>query len=356
MSLPAVSGAALLAVSAVVGVWAFHMRPFVVDELASLRAVALDRFDALLDNRDSLGAEPTWVKQSLSLHANLEPLAQAPAAAAWPSVHNVVPSRHGPLADPASSDGAPPVWLQQSLSLQASLEPVAPSRVATARQPEIPSPSPKPTLSQFGESAPLPPTRPAELRATASLSAASRALTPPGEKAAVAAAPADTRSFFGKLFGAPQPSGPVVAYAAAESGNLRNARSVSPGFDRFTAVYDISAHVVYMPNGARLEAHSGYGDLLDDPRHVAEHMRGATPPNVYELEPREQSFHGVDALRLKPVGEGGTFGRAGLLAHSFMLGPNGDSNGCVSIKDYDAFLQAYKDGQVKRLAVVAKMD
>jgi hypothetical protein len=26
------------------------------------------------------------------------------------------------------------------------------------------------------------------------------------------------------------------------------------------------------------------------------------------------------------------FGRAGLLAHSFMLGPNGDSNGCVSFK------------------------
>jgi hypothetical protein len=64
----------------------------------------------------------------------------------------------------------------------------------------------------------------------------------------------------------------------------------------------------------------------------------------------------VQALRLKPVGNGDVFGRAGLLAHSYMLGPNGDSNGCVSFKDYDAFLQAYQTGQVKRLAVVARLE
>jgi hypothetical protein len=49
------------------------------------------------------------------------------------------------------------------------------------------------------------------------------------------------------------------------------------------------------------------------------------------------------------------FGRAGLLAHSFMLGPNGDSNGCVSFKNYDASLQAYLDHKIKRLAVVASL-
>ncbi len=36
-----------------------------------------------------------------------------------------------------------------------------------------------------------------------------------------------------------------------------------------------------------------------------------------------------------------------------MLGPNGDSNGCVLVKDYDAFLRAYENGQIKRLMVVA---
>jgi hypothetical protein len=84
-------------------------------------------------------------------------------------------------------------------------------------------------------------------------------------------------------------------------------------------------------------------------------MRGATPPSVYELAPREQPFHGVRALRLKPVG-GGVYGRTGLLAHTYMLGPNGDSNGCVSFKNYNAFLQAYEKGEIRRLVVVARLN
>jgi hypothetical protein len=95
---------------------------------------------------------------------------------------------------------------------------------------------------------------------------------------------------------------------------------------------------------------------MDDPRYVHEKMRGATPPNVYALQPREQLFHGVQALRLIPIGNGDLFGRNGLLAHTYMLGPNGDSNGCVSFKNYDAFLQAYQNGEIKRLAVVASMN
>ena len=127
------------------------------------------------------------------------------------------------------------------------------------------------------------------------------------------------------------------------------------GYDHYTAVYDISARVVYLPDGTRLEAHSGLGQALDNPRYVAERAVGPTPPHVYELTLREGSFHGVQAIRLNPVGEGGIYGRAGLLAHPFMLGPNGDSNGCVSFKDYQAFLRAYENGQIKKLAVVAKL-
>jgi Protein of unknown function (DUF2778) len=48
--------------------------------------------------------------------------------------------------------------------------------------------------------------------------------------------------------------------------------------------------------------------------------------------------------------------RTGLLAHTYMLGPNGDSNGCVSFKNYNAFLQAYQNGEVKRLVVVARLN
>ncbi len=35
-----------------------------------------------------------------------------------------------------------------------------------------------------------------------------------------------------------------------------------------------------------------------------------------------------------------------------MLGPKGESNGCVVFKNYNAFLQAFQNGQVKRLVVV----
>jgi hypothetical protein len=96
--------------------------------------------------------------------------------------------------------------------------------------------------------------------------------------------------------------------------------------------------------------------MLDDPRHADVKMRGVTPPAVYDLQPREALFHGVEALRLIPEDEDKALGRDGLLAHTYMLGPNGDSNGCVSFKDYGAFLQAYKNHEITRLAVVARLD
>lgn len=46
------------------------------------------------------------------------------------------------------------------------------------------------------------------------------------------------------------------------------------------------------------------------------------------------------------------FGRDGILAHSYMLGPSGQSNGCVSFRNYPAFLHAFLKGEVNRLVVV----
>jgi hypothetical protein len=119
-----------------------------------------------------------------------------------------------------------------------------------------------------------------------------------------------------------------------------------------TAIYDIMSHTVYLPNGRRLEAHSGLGSDMDDPRSVTRRNTGATPPNVYELKMRESLFHGVRALRLIPKDDSRMHGRGGILAHSYMLGPNGQSNGCVSFSDYAAFLDAYQRGDVTRLVVV----
>jgi hypothetical protein len=162
--------------------------------------------------------------------------------------------------------------------------------------------------------------------------------------------------FFAKLFGKFSPSTVRLAYALADDSQLGGADLMTSRYDQWTAIYDISAHTVYMPDGTRLEAHSGFGASLDDPAAVSEKNRGPTPPNVYNLELREQPFHGVRALRLIPVDNQKALGRTGLLAHSFMLGPNGDSNGCLSVKDYDAFLHAYASHQIKRLVVVARLD
>jgi Protein of unknown function (DUF2778) len=80
--------------------------------------------------------------------------------------------------------------------------------------------------------------------------------------------------------------------------------------------------------------------------------RGPTPPNAYDLTLRGELFHGVRAIRLNPVDESKMVGCDGILAHTYMLGPNGQSNGCVSISNYDAFLTAYLSGEVTRLVVV----
>jgi hypothetical protein len=65
-----------------------------------------------------------------------------------------------------------------------------------------------------------------------------------------------------------------AAALSQEVGSLPNAYSR-------TAVYDIAARMVYLPNGRRLEAHSGLGSFLDDPRYINVKARGPTPPNVY---------------------------------------------------------------------------
>lgn len=168
-----------------------------------------------------------------------------------------------------------------------------------------------------------------------------------------------------KLWGKRESSGGLLAYASADA-SITSAIAPkeqnpmfggAPPYERDTAVYDITAKTVYLPDGTKLEAHSGLGDNLDDPRSQRVRMRGVTPPHIYNLKPREALFHGVPALRLTPVGgESAIYGRDGLLAHTFMLGPNGDSNGCVSFKDYYAFLDAYRNKGIRKLAVLARVD
>jgi hypothetical protein len=168
----------------------------------------------------------------------------------------------------------------------------------------------------------------------------------------------EDRSFFQKLSDLLPNGGKVRLASLTPDGGVglfsRGPDLTALGYDKQTAVYDIAARKVYLPSGLTLEAHSGMGSLKDDPEHVQQRMVGATPPATYDLKPREKLFHGVPALRMTPV-DGTTFGRTGLLAHSYMLGPNGDSNGCISFRDYDRFLKAYTDGEITRIVVVPSL-
>ena len=213
---------------------------------------------------------------------------------------------------------------------------------------------------------PLPLPRPPEFRAPAAPGLARRTERRMVRREAAPAQPAapatDDRSFLEKFFGIERP--PALAYTALETKpvDIAPQRRISPplplarepGATAGIAVYNIAARTVTLPNGERLEAHSGLGASMDDPRLANIRMRGPTPPGTYDLTEREQPFHGVRAIRLNPVGGSeAVYGRVGLLAHTYMLGPRGDSNGCVSFRDYDRFLQAFLRGEVQRLVVVS---
>jgi hypothetical protein len=243
------------------------------------------------------------------------------------------PKFYGGLGDLAPRPDAAP-----AAPAQANLETTTPPPL------DPPLPPKRDVASIDDDDAPLPPVRPAEfaLGAPDALDigpdktlgvSRSLAYAPDTTIVDTPAAPAKTSIF--SLFG-PQHQRPA-------------------GYDDTTAVYDISAKILYMPDGTTIEAHSGLGDSMDDINQVGAHAKGPTPPDLYDLQAREAPFHGIAAIRLVPVGgDAAVYGREGLLAHPFMMGDNGDSNGCVSIKDYNAFLKAYQDGKIKRLAVIAK--
>jgi Protein of unknown function (DUF2778) len=238
-------------------------------------------------------------------------------------------------------------------SLSASVEASKPKAIA-----------PQPAASKVASLAPASDT--AEAKPAKAAGASVRDMAQRAKAAVMSIASGERQTIVEKLWGTPKPShGSLLSFASADAsvtGSLGPSQNPAlagntPRYDQSTAVYDITAHTVYLPDGTRLEAHSGLGSKLDDPRYAHVRMQGVTPPHLYDLKPREALFHGVPALRLTPVGgEEAIHGRSGLLAHTYMLGPNGDSNGCVSFKDYNAFLDAYRNRGIKRLAVVARVE
>jgi hypothetical protein len=268
------------------------------------------------------------------------------------------------LIDPNPTLKPSALAFKQSAPIQPGFRSSVPPEAPIA--PAVPAPAPAEiaqAIAPMPTLVPLPVPRPADLRAPKHSGSSLVASAPmaPRIQAAPSAPAADNRNFFEKLFGARPATPPDAAlgYAALDrgTGSIAPTARFGPGTNLAspgTAVYDIVAQTVHMPNGEKLEAHSGLGDKMDNPRYVNVRMKGSTPPGTYILTEREALFHGVRAIRLNPVGgSAAIYGRDGILAHSYLLGPRGDSNGCVSFKDYDKFLQAYLRGEVKRLVVTA---
>jgi hypothetical protein len=303
------------------------------------------------------------------------PLTRRPTALAARSPSPPVNAIVAALPEPAPIISAPAtVPSGPSLSFDDRFAAAAPRSVAPTPQVEAPKlaeaakpkeTSPPPAPVQVAAIAPASAPRPADVRSPKPPGTTVRDMAQRAKAAVMSIASSEKPSVFEKLWGKPQARGSLLSFASADAnvtGSLGPSQNpalagAQPRYDRSTAVYDISAHTVYLPDGTKLEAHSGLGSKLDDPRYVRVRMLGATPPHVYELTPRETLFHGVPALRLTPVGgDEAIYGRSGLLAHTYMLGPNGDSNGCVSFRDYNAFLNAYRNEGIKRLAVVARVE
>jgi type VI secretion system (T6SS) effector TldE1-like protein len=165
-----------------------------------------------------------------------------------------------------------------------------------------------------------------------------------------------------------KPSPATLAYAAPGNpddtengafsgiGKLFNgSKNGMPSAARGIAVYDISAAVVHMPDGTKLEAHSGIGHRKDNPKHAYVRNLGPTPPNIYKLRMRERLFHGVEAIRMLPHDQAAMKGRDGMLAHTPLLRRSNGSHGCVAFKHYAKFLKAFKAGKVKTMIVVPSM-
>jgi type VI secretion system (T6SS) effector TldE1-like protein len=362
-------GGAAIAALVLGSAWTVYANVFRADVYPQLGSA---NFDAPVVTRPAVAARPaqTVVSDAFAALREQAPPAAAPAALA-PSSTPTFDDRFAAAApqgvEPKSQPETPKV-------AEAPKPQRETAKLADAAKPrsEAPKLAEAPKAKAPVQVAALPPQSPADAPADKSPAAAVRDMAQRAKAAVMSLASNERRSISEKLWGKQPSRGSLLAYASADASvtgslgqnlgpdlgqNQNPALGGSAPYDRSTAVYDISAHTVYLPDGAKLEAHSGLGSELDDPRSARIRMRGVTPPHIYELKPREALFHGVPALRLTPIGgEDAIYGRSGLLAHTYMLGPNGDSNGCVSFRDYNAFLNAYRNQGIKRLAVVARVE
>nr|WP_292839580.1 tlde1 domain-containing protein [Mesorhizobium sp.] len=335
-----------------------------------------DRFETVVASVDlspkklaGIFARAGLVQQKTAHVAPARERFETPAKAVASATHAVpVTNRFGP--DPAETVRASRLALALSGSSNIQLAYADPSPVPATSAFDAVLATPqdsaldaalepdRPLFSELPDNIPLPIERPR---------LAAKPAAPVEEKATVSKQPVEEKAIASRPVPEEAPAkrsqtSRMVAFAKPENptdsgglaGAFSNLFSPKPKRPRSgVAIYDISAAKVYMPDGSVLEAHSGIGNMADNPRYVDQKMRGPTPPDTYNLTMRESLFHGVEALRMTPVSGKVGYNRSGILAHSYLLrGGRAESHGCVAFRDYSKFLKAFKQGKIRQLVVV----
>ena len=257
-------------------------------------------------------------------------------------------------------DARSPCWAQRRRALRGALRRHAGRLRTTAATRE----TRRPAISQAATIDPQAPTAAADwppatsplrrIRRAPSTSrrrSATYRVTPPfAANSGVETAETEKTSFFEKLFGKPKPV--ALAYAAPDDAGLVG--NIAGRYDQWTAVYDISAHKVYLPDGSVLPFR---------PRQRARrsgvtptNVQGSTPVNVYDLKPRETLLHGVEAIRLDPSGRVPRARPQRLFGPHLHAWPQWDSFGCVlAPATTTPSSRRFKEQKIKHLAVVASL-
>ena len=219
---------------------------------------------------------------SMGMRSSFEPEVAAPPADQSPAT----PQK--PVMKAAEAAPAPaPVPAQKVAALEPKLEPQAGTTVVEKQASPI----------EESEATPLPPRRPGKVAALvnrAEEALARRLAHRDGEDAANSAI--DNRNIFEKLFGsasAPaEKQGQALAYASPDAGGgvtsiaktaTESQDSAKVGSDRFTAVYDISAGTVYMPDG-RSSRRIPASARLDNPAAVPSTCADRRRRTLYSLD------------------------------------------------------------------------
>ncbi|MBW6422690.1 DUF2778 domain-containing protein [Rhizobium sp. XQZ8] len=329
-------------------------------ELAALEArkPSEDSVKQMLNMAMAKASRHSEAQQQFASLEKIRPDAQAIRAILGPAMENLV------VVAPRSGSAMPDLIQDvQPATTVADLKDMKPVEMAALEdtaleddaddQPEvavIPEPAPAAPAYALPKAGPLPVIRPSTAVALAEKPAKPTAL------AAIAAVAPQKPDRSG------DDSKPTVLAFAKPDNPMRDTPAPSqtmpswPGIGAKVAVYDITNATVFMPNGTKLEAHSGIGGMRDNPKFTHVKMRGPTPPGTYKLSMRESLFHGVAAIRLTPVDGKAPQGRTGLLAHSFLLRVRGDSHGCVAFAEYDRFLKAFQRGEITHMVIVNKWD